>query len=78
MENEELKEQLAEWKVKVQERIEFLTERAKDAGDDVKEEIEEKIAYLRGIDFGHELGKLGEKTSEAFESLKERFKDWFN
>lgn len=88
MEKEQLKQQLAETKTKVQEKIAQLTEMAKDGMSEAKEEVEEQIAYLRSIDFGEELEKLGEETSEEFKELKEkamnginalreRFKDWF-
>lgn len=88
MDKEQLKEQLAETKAKVQEKIALLTEKAKEGAAEVKEEIEEQLAYLKSIDFGEELEKLGEEASEEFQelkakaataisSLKERFKDWF-
>lgn len=88
MDKEQLKEQLAETKAKVQEKIAHLTELAKEGVAEAKEEIEEQIAYLKSIDFSDQLEKLGEEASEEFQelkakaatavsSLKERFKDWF-
>ena len=88
MDKEQLKEQLAETKTKVQEKITQLTELAKEGVAEAKEEIQEQIAYLKSIDFSEEFEKLGEETSEEFQelkvkaatainALKERFKDWF-
>jgi len=88
MDKDQLKEQLAETKAKVQEKIALLTEKAKEGAAEVKEEIEEQLAYLKSIDFGEQMEKLGEEASEEFQelkakaataisSLKERFKDWF-
>jgi len=88
MDKEQLKEQLAETKAKVQEKIAHLTELAKEGVAEAKEEIQEQLTYLKSIDFGEDFEKLGDETSEEFQelkakantalnSLKERFKDWY-
>ena len=70
MDKEQLKEQLAETKAKVQEKIAHLTELAKEGVAEAKEEIQEQLTYLKSIDFGEEFEKLGEETSEEFQELK--------
>ena len=90
MDKEQLQQQLADAKAKVEEKIAQLTVVAKDAAAEAKEEIQEQLANLQTLsaDLGDRLKDLGGELSEEFEelkekaitgfnSLKDRFKDWF-
>ncbi len=90
MDKEQLQQQLAEAKTKVEEKIAQLSVMAKDAAAEAQEEIQEQLANLKTVSagLGDRLNDLGGELSEEFEELKEkamtgfnalkdRFKDWF-